>query len=133
MASNSIAQLVADGYALPSSNNYVASMWADKRSATHVGLSFVLTGSGTPDGYVHVETSNAPENYAVSYGSGPLGGANPLDLETVPGSTQAVNAVGSYRWDISTPSRWIRVVFVPTISSANLNAYVWCSVPFESA
>lgn len=139
MSCNSITQLVMDGYGLDGYaldgyyHNGFNSMWSDKRSCTHVSLSFTLSGSNTPDGYVHVETSNAPNNYLSVNGSGPLGGVSPLDVATFPGSTQTVSATGTYRWDIITPARWIRVVYVAHTSVSGLKAYVWTSQPFESS
>jgi len=108
-------------------------MWADKRSATTVSLSLSFTGPNNADGYATVETSNAPENYNVTYGSGPLLGPNPPDVITYPGSSITLtNNSTPARWDITTSARWVRVRFVPISSVSNLSAYVWCNIPFQS-
>jgi hypothetical protein len=137
MASNSQASLIQDGYVLPTGNNSITSGWVDKRSSTNVSLSFTLTGSGSVDGYAHVEASDAPENYYVTWGSGPLvlpGSVDPVDANTIPGSTSLhLGSTGTTHWDIQTAARWVRVVYVANSSSANLQVYCWASVPFESA
>jgi hypothetical protein len=140
MASNSQASLITDGYAVPTVNNSFTSNWCDKRSATRIALSltFTSTSSTSPDGYAHIEVSNAPENYNAVSGSGPLivqGQTQPVDVNTYPGSTTAlISAVGTYTWDINTACRWVRVVFVGSGAAvAGLQAYVFASVPFESA
>ena len=137
MASNSQASLISDGYALPTSNNSFNSGWVDKRSSTNISLSFTLTGSGTVDGYASIQASNAPENYYVTYGSGPLvlpGSTDPVDVNTIPGSTSLhLTSTGTTHWDIQTAARWLRISYSASSSSANLQVYCWASVPFESA
>lgn len=135
MASNSQGSLITDGYVPNSSNNNFTSMWCDKRSATNISLSLTFTGSGTPDGYAQILVSNAPENYNVSYGSGPfviVGQTLPPDAVVYPNSAQTITTTGSTHWDITTAARWIAVQYVSTVSSANLQVYVFASVPFES-
>jgi hypothetical protein len=136
MASNSQASLIQpDGLALASGSNSITSMWCDKRSATNVSLSFVLAGSNAPTGSVYVQASNAPENYNVTWGSGPLvatGSTTPVDTVTIPNSTVAITAVGATHWDIETPSRWVRIVYTASENVAGLTVYAFASVPFES-
>lgn len=136
MASNSQGSLILpDGYALSAGNNSITSMWCDKRSATHVSLSFTLTGSGTPDGYAQLQVSNAPENYNTTYGGGPLhvGTSDPVDTIVIPNSAQTITTTGTYHWELGPMAhRWIRVQYVSTVSSANLQVYCFASVPFES-
>jgi hypothetical protein len=138
MASNSTASLVQpDGYALLSSNNSITSKWADKRSATNCSISFVLAGSNAPTGTLTIETSNAPENYNSSYGSGPLvptPGSDPLDVTTYTGSSTAISAAGATKFDdIITSARWIRAKYVSSSNVAGLTVNCWINVPFESA
>lgn len=143
MASNSQGSLLGlypqDGYAPNAANNSFVSMWCDKRSATHVSLSLTFYGSGTPDGYAQLQVSNAPENSNTTYGGGPLvlaGQTDPPDVIVIPNSAITITATGAANgahWEVDPSAhRWIRVQYVSTVSSANLQAYCFVSVPFES-
>jgi hypothetical protein len=137
MASNSSQRLITDGYdisTLTSPAYTLTTAWADKRSAPSCSLSFVVNG-GVPDGYLHVETSNAPENNSNSFGSGPYflpGSKSPLDAVTYPGSTVHVLATGTTHYDVITAARWVRLVFVNNASSGTMPVYAWISTPFSS-
>lgn len=136
MASNSVQSLISDGYDLGlSTNGGIVSNWCDKRSATNINISCVLTGTGSIDGYWHLETSNAPENYVgITYGSCPLGSPNPVDTTTLAGSTSShITAIGVYKLEVQTSARWVRAVFVSNINpTTNVQAYIFTNVPFQS-
>lgn len=137
MASNSQGSLLPDGYtALAVPNNSFVSSWCDKRSATHVSLSLVLLdGYGSISGTATVEASNAPENYYVTYGSGPLvipGSTDPPDVVTIGSTSTVISALGTTVWDLITAHRWVRVRFVASSTATGLVPYVFVSVPFES-
>lgn len=141
MASNSVGIYIPvtdgyDGYNLTLSGGSVTGSWCDKRSAKSVSISCTLTGTGTPDGYWHIETSNAPENKYVTWGSGPLvlpGSTKPVDVTTYPASTSShITAIGTYWTDVNTPARWVRAVYVSNGNPGNLIAYVYMNVPFDS-
>jgi hypothetical protein len=125
-----------------SSNNAFTSMWLDKRSSAYVSISAGFTGTSAPDGYFHLETSDAPENTKSTYGSGPFiptPGSIPWDTFVVANSVQAPSIgvrpnTWFARWESSFISaRWIRVVYVPNTEIAGLMAFVWANVPFMSS
>lgn len=154
MASNSTIKLIQtssldDGYRLSNSPNTFTSMWCDKRSAIKCSISCALTG-GLPDGYWEVQISNAPENFKqYTSGGSPLGasglGTDPVDTArlTIAGSlllsgvgtisTNVVTAAaGASIFEITTAARWVRVKYTQNNPVANLTAFVFASVPFES-
>jgi hypothetical protein len=134
MASNSVAQMInPDGYALPNPGNSITTKWIDKRSCTHVSLSFVLAGANAPTGTLIVQGSNAPENYGISYGSSPLGLPNPIDTTTITGTSTAITATGVTKFDLVTAERWVRMVYTSSADVSGLTVYAWASCPFESA
>lgn len=145
MACNSNAELIMpnpyqDGYSLSASDNSFTSNWADKRSTCNCSISVAFIGPTAPDGYCHLESSNAPENRKSTYGSGPLGSPIPWDTTTVEPSLQQVPVVadvsGAYvvRWELTFLSaRWVRVKYVPTANVAGLQVVCWYNSPFLSA
>lgn len=90
-----------DGYTLTTGNNTFISPWIDVHSSPYVGFAVVFTATGT-QGTLTVEQSYDKEavwtdgrtypasaQFVGAYGLGPLG--DPVDLITVPGTSQAVN------------------------------------------
>ena len=130
VANNSQQKLFEpDGYVLSNPGNSFTSLWGDKRSGQTCSISLVFAGSGTPDGYAHVETSNAPE---IPTWGGVLGGLTPTDASTFPGSTVNILSTGVTKWEVLTSARWVRVVYVSTVDSSNLAIHVYYNVPFAS-
>jgi hypothetical protein len=112
-----------------SPNNSFVTGWADKRSATTVGISVLFYG-GTPTGTLTVETSDAPDQagtFGVPNNSGD-------DAATLSGSSISVAAsAGPFQWQISgLPARWVRVRYTSSQSTANLSANVYYNAPHES-
>lgn len=152
MASNSTINLLPktslnDGYTVANSPNTFFTQWCDKRSAVKCSISCTLTG-GTPDGNWEVQISNAPQDQYT--GGAPQGATgprtDPVDVArlTIAGSlllsgvgtisTNTVTAAaGTSVFEISTAARWVRVKYNQTSPVSNLIAFVFASVPFESA
>lgn len=153
MASNSTIKLaqtnsLGDGYTVPTSPNTFFSMWCDKRSALKCSISCTLTGA-TPDGYFEVQVSNAPQDqYNGSAPQGALGPrTDPVDLArltisgavtvsgvgTISTNVVTVAAAGATFLEISTAARWVRIKYTQSNAVSGLTAYIFASVPFESA
>lgn len=152
MASNSTIHLVqdnslTDGYTVPNSPNTFFTKWCDKRSSIKCSISATLTG-GTPDGYWEVQISNAPPDGKTGGGPKPVGAAtDPPDVSrlTISGSVLVsgvgtistnvvtVAAAGATVLEISTAARWVRLKYTQSNAVSGLTAYVFASVPFESA
>jgi len=139
------ATMPYDGYVVNPANNSFISMWCDKRSASEYSVSagFICTDGYYPDGYFHLETSNAPENKRSTYGGGPwvpAPGVAPYDAQPVLTTYQAPQAspisptVYFARWElIYASARWVRVVYVPNTNVPGLQAFVWINCPLLSA
>ena len=126
---NSNELLLPDGYACSNPGNSFVTNWLDKRSGMSVGISCVFSGANAPTGTLVVQTSNSKEQYGGTYG----GPANTADAATVPGSSTAVTAVGVNRWMITTPDRWVRVVYTSSADVAGLTVYCVANCPYTSA
>jgi hypothetical protein len=124
------SQRLTDGYALNTVDGYsFTTNPGDKRNCSHVAVSVVFTGTltgtaGSPDGYLHLETSNDVAGSGVWSQGSPQRGD---DWLTYPGSTQNVNATAGniYQWEILSSAHWIRVVFSDIIQDSGLSISVY--------
>lgn len=127
-----------DGYGDSGTSNSFISQWFDKRSARSANITLTWSSLfGTnPSGTAIVQGSNVT-GFGI-YG-GPLGGATPPDLFTIPTSQFAggsnstvISSVGVTNWELQSSVRWIRVQYTASVSSAGLVVYCFANAPFVS-